>query len=220
MAVFLLLCHPVTGPGAADPGGIQLSELQSDDADPGGVQRPGAPIWTAGTEAESIQDPRIWQPGSVPAGLMSDLTRDNSGAVLVPLGVYASHSHPSIKGKRPADLVARDGETAAFVSPRHENGRGKPLLFCLRDGQKSGPWIVKNRRTNRTPCNHNWKTAKNTKLRRFQTDSNITVISVTTVTKNDDSGKWKLSQPVTETVTSWKKPVKKSAKTPQKGREK
>ena len=186
MVVFLLLCHPVTGPGAADPGG---------------VQRPGAPIWTAETEAESIQGRgsgrRIWQPGSVPADLAPDLTGMEAGRHWLP-GAYtqAIVIHRSKVNGRQIWQPAReiDGGNGRFSGPRI--------------GQKVGPGIVESGRTNRTRCNHNRKTAKNTKLCRFQIDSNITVISVTTVTKNDDSGKWKLSQPVTETVTTARKPVK------------
>jgi len=102
--------------------------------------------------------------------------------------------------------------------PAREIDGGNGRFSCLRTGQKVGPGIAENGRTNRTPCNRNRKTAKNRENAAFLIDFEKAVISVTTVTKNDDSGKWKLSQPVTETVTSWKKPVKKGAKTPQKGR--
>lgn len=79
--------------------------------------------------SRSKQARRSWQPGSVPAGLASDLTRDCSGAALVPRGVYASHSHPSIKGKRPADLAASPGnrrrKRALFMSSNRSKSRAR-----------------------------------------------------------------------------------------------
>ena len=125
---FLLSCHPVTGPGGADLAG---------------VQRPGAPIWTAETVRQLYRrrgsGRQIWKPGSVPASLMSDLARDSSGAALVPRAyMQAIVIHRSkVNGRQ----IWQPGttETACFcVSETRKRARKAAAFFVSETVKKSG----------------------------------------------------------------------------------